>query len=157
MSTLAKLLIVPALVVAFSVGVALAASGVGESSTPTAQVAPGTSTDDTTTLDTTTTLGTTTTEDRGDGLREPGEDVRGPCDEAEHANDPRCTGTGGARDDNSGPGNADDDDGDRGDDDNSGPGSHNSGPGDGDDDHDRSGHGGGDDDSSGSGDGDDDR
>jgi hypothetical protein len=25
-------------------------------------------------------------------LREPGEDVRGPCDEAEHRNDPRCTG-----------------------------------------------------------------
>jgi hypothetical protein len=24
---------------------------------------------------------------------EPGEDVRGPCDEAEHANDPRCVGT----------------------------------------------------------------
>jgi hypothetical protein len=24
---------------------------------------------------------------------EPGEDLRGPCDEAEHANDPRCTGT----------------------------------------------------------------
>jgi uncharacterized membrane protein YgcG len=23
---------------------------------------------------------------------EPGEDLRGPCDEAEHANDPRCTG-----------------------------------------------------------------
>jgi hypothetical protein len=23
---------------------------------------------------------------------EPGEDVRGPCDEPEHANDPRCTG-----------------------------------------------------------------
>jgi hypothetical protein len=162
MSTLAKLLIVPALVVAFSVGVALAASGVGGSSTPTAQVAPGTSTDDTTTLDTTTTLGTTTTEDRdedrGDGFREPGEDVRGPCDEAEHANDPRCTGVGGARDDNSGPGSADDDGGDRGDDDNSGPGSHNSGPGDGDDDDDdRSGRGGGDDDSSGSGEGDDDR
>jgi len=26
--------------------------------------------------------------------REPGEDLRGPCDEAEHAGDPRCTGTG---------------------------------------------------------------
>jgi hypothetical protein len=31
-------------------------------------------------------------EDRRRGVREPGEDVRGPCDEAEHANDPRCTG-----------------------------------------------------------------
>jgi hypothetical protein len=70
---------------------------------------------------TTTTNGTTTTEDRADDrnrrghrgkkaeqkrrgranqarnrirnrAREAGEDVRGPCDEAEHANDPRCTG-----------------------------------------------------------------
>jgi hypothetical protein len=63
-----------------------------------------------------TTTGTTTTEDRFDDrnrrgqkgkkakirreharvrgarAREPGEDVRGPCDEAEHRNDPRCTG-----------------------------------------------------------------
>jgi hypothetical protein len=31
---------------------------------------------------------------RGDRVREPGEDVRGPCDEAEHANDPRCTSAG---------------------------------------------------------------
>jgi hypothetical protein len=62
-----------------------------------------------------TTIGTTTTDDRFDDrnrrgqrakkaklrrknagvrgvrVREPGEDVRGPCDEAEHANDPRCT------------------------------------------------------------------
>jgi hypothetical protein len=63
---------------------------------------------------TSTTTGTTTTEDRLDDrnrrghkgkkakkvprkharnrVREAGEDVRGPCDEAEHANDPRCTG-----------------------------------------------------------------
>ena len=64
----------------------------------------------------TTTTGTTTTEDRFDDrnrrghkakkakirrkharvrrdrVRERGEDVRGPCDEAEHRNDPRCTG-----------------------------------------------------------------
>ncbi len=40
-------------------------------------------------------------EDRGDrredrredrGVREVGEDISGPCDEAEHANDPRCNG-----------------------------------------------------------------
>ena len=48
-------------------------------------------------------------------------DISGPCDEAEHANDPRCTG-------------AVDDDDDRDDDDNSGPGS-----GDDDDHGDRSG------------------
>jgi hypothetical protein len=150
MSTLAKLLIVPALVVTFSVGVALAASGVGGgTSTPEAQVAPGTSTDDTTTLDTTT-VGTTTTEfeDRDD-FREPGEDLRGPCDEAEHAFDPRCTGVGDDRDDNAGPGNAHEDR-----DDNSGPGNAH----DDNDDDDRSGHGGGDDDddSSGHGGGEDD-
>jgi hypothetical protein len=161
MSTLAKLLIVPALVVAFSVGVALAASGVGGSSTPEAQVAPATSTDDTTTV------GTTTTEFEhrdGDDAREPGEDVSGPCDEAEHAFDPRCTGVGDDRDDNGGPGDGDDDRGDRAADDDSGPGSDNSGPGNGDDDdddEDRSGRGDGDDDedddSSGHGGGDDDR
>lgn len=69
-------------------------------------------------------------------------DTSGPCDEAEHANDPRCTGAG-AGDDNSGPGNAGDDDRI----DNSGP-SENSGPGNADDDEDDddSGHGHGDDD-----------
>ena len=36
-----------------------------------------------------------------------GEDISGPCDEAEHANDPRCTGAGGERVDNSGPGSVD--------------------------------------------------
>jgi hypothetical protein len=34
---------------------------------------------------------------------EPGEDLRGPCDEAEHANDARCTGTATGADDSSGP------------------------------------------------------
>ncbi len=50
-----------------------------------------------------------------------GEDISGPCDEAEHANDPRCTGTAaddGNDDGNSGPGSGDDDR-----DDNSGHGS----------------------------------
>ena len=87
-----------------------------------------------------------------------GVDISGPCDEAEHANDPRCTGVGatrvddhGGRVDNSGPGNAEDrfdDDGGFDDDDNSGPGH---GGDDGDDDS--SGHGGG---NSGHGGGDDD-
>jgi len=35
---------------------------------------------------------------------EQNEDISGPCDEAEHASDPRCTGVGTERDDNSGPG-----------------------------------------------------
>jgi hypothetical protein len=154
MSTIMKIMLVPALVVAFAVGVAIAASGDGSSS-PLAQVAPSTVDSTTSTLDTTT-AETTTTE---------GLDISGPCDEAEHANDPRCTGVGDDRDDdNSGPGNGADDrhedrsghgDDDRGDDDNSGPGSHgstaaddddSSGPGSGDGDDDRSGHGGEEDD-----------
>src|SRR5262245_51072793 len=51
----------------------------------------------------TTTAGVTTVED------EPGEDISGPCDEAEHANDARCTGVApqGSDDDRA------DDDGDR--------------------------------------------
>jgi hypothetical protein len=62
----------------------------------------------------------------------PGVDISGPCDEAEHANDPRCTGgIDGRSDDNSGPGHGgrdnDDDD--------------NSGPGGGGDDHGSGGHG----------------
>jgi hypothetical protein len=77
---------------------------------------------------------------------EPGEDLRGPCDEPEHANDPRCTGAPGAGVDD----NAEDDRGDdhstRG---SSGPGA-SSGPDDrsGHDDDgrdDNSGHGGDDD------------
>ena len=47
------------------------------------------------------TLSTERQEDRAQGneleqrgrANEPGEDFRGPCDEPEHANDPRCTGT----------------------------------------------------------------
>ena len=62
---------------------------------------------------------------------EPGEDLRGPCDEAEHANDARCTGAATGADDRSGPS------------DSSGRGS-NSGHGS--DDRGNSGHGGGGDD-----------
>ena len=61
---------------------------------------------------------------------EPGEDLRGPCDEAEHANDARCTGATAGAEDRSGPS------------DSSGRGS-NSGHGS--DDGGNSGHGGGDD------------
>jgi hypothetical protein len=67
---------------------------------------------------------TTSTTRQEDRAQEPerGEDLHGPCDEAEHANDPRCTGAAtapAARDDDA----ADDRGGD-----NSGPGSSNSGP-----------------------------
>ena len=100
--------------------------------------------------------------DRGDRREDDapagGVDISGPCDEAEHANDPRCTGVtprfedddvrghdrgddhGGDREDHSGPGNGDDDAREH---DNSAPGSGGD-DADGDDDH--SGHGGGGDD-----------
>ena len=71
---------------------------------------------------------------------EAGEDVSGPCDEAEHANDPRCTGAATA------PAAGDDDVADDRGGDNSGPGSSNSGPsersGGGEDDGGHGGHGG---------------
>jgi hypothetical protein len=79
-----------------------------------------------------------------------GIDISGPCDEAEHANDPRCTGVG--DNDNSGPGSGDED----GDHDNSGPGSGDEDGGDNSGPSDNSGPGGGGDDNSGSGSGDDD-
>ncbi len=100
--------------------------------------AVGTDDDNTVTETTTETVEAPKQEDKGQDEREAGEDISGPCDEAEHANDPRCTGTpptGGAP--------VDDDDDVAGDDDdvpapgpaptprvdNSGPGSMNSGPG----------------------------
>ena len=81
-------------------------------------------------------------------------DISGPCDEAEHANDPRCTGV-------QVPGDDDDGDDDTIDHHRRGHGSgdeaeDNSGPGSGDDDHDSSGPGSGGDDSSGPGSGHDD-
>ena len=90
--------------------------------------------DDPATTGATTTTGTTTdrtetTEDnpardrRDDDAADQNEDISGPCDEAEHANDPRCTGQSTAP--------RGDGDGEVNDDrvDNSGPGSLNSGPG----------------------------
>ena len=77
-----------------------------------------------------------------------GDDVSGPCDEAEHADDPECVGQPGDDDDSSGPGPGGDDQAE----DNSGP-SENAGPGNAhDEDPDGDDHGGhGGDDSSGSG------
>lgn len=69
---------------------------------------------------------------------EPGEDLRGPCDEAEHANDPSCTGAAPAA------GNDENGTDDRGNDDSSGLGP-NSGP------SDSSEHGGGNEDTPGHG------
>jgi len=68
-----------------------AASGLDESQPARTVSLPGaTSTDDTTTgLTTNTTTAATTTGTTGTTTTE---DISGPCDEAEHANDPRCTG-----------------------------------------------------------------
>src|ERR687891_162021 len=98
MSTALKLLLLPALVVAFSVGVALAATGGSDAGGPAPLPASSSTTVDSAT--TSTEGGTTTVED--------GTDISGPCDEAEHANDPRCTG--GAPAGSSGPGPGRDDD-----------------------------------------------
>ena len=80
-----------------------AASGLDDSQPARTVSLPGaTSTGGTTTTGTTTT-GTTTAED-----------ISGPCDEAEHANDPRCTGSvttdDGGADDRSGSNRSSDDD-----------------------------------------------
>jgi hypothetical protein len=76
------------LVIGLSALVLLAAGGAlaGGALTDSTSEFDTTTTSDTTTQGTndTTTLGTTTNE---------AEDVRGPCDEAEHANDPQCTAT----------------------------------------------------------------
>ena len=114
-------------------GVALAgtASSLGSPSSPTiGQTIP--------------TAGTTVRQEDRSGeaeargrAHEAGEDLSGPCDEAEHANDPRCAGAATA------PAAGDDDVADDRGGDNSGPGSSNSGPSErGEDDGRHSGHGG---------------
>ena len=123
MSTALKLLLLPALVVAFSVGVALAATGGSDDGGPAPLPASSSTTVDSAT--TSTEGGTTTVED--------GTDISGPCDEAEHANDPRCTGAAPVGSSGPGPGRDDDRSGPSGPD-NSGPGSDSSGPGSGGDD-----------------------
>jgi hypothetical protein len=88
----------------------LAGSG-SEAPTPTFDPTAGPSSSSTTSTTTTTTTGTTTTETGPTTTATTTvEDVRGPCDEAEHANDPRCTGVGARDDDRSGHGREDGDD-----------------------------------------------
>jgi hypothetical protein len=74
--------IIAALIV--GVGVA-AASSLTSRSDDQAPTSPVSTIDSTASIGTTESTGTTET-------TETGEDVSGPCDEAEHANDPRCTG-----------------------------------------------------------------
>jgi hypothetical protein len=154
--------IIGAILLLAGVATAGTVAGLGSSDDPpTVSIPAGATTTDE--LGTTTgELGTTTGEDRRENeLRgrddEPGEDVRGPCDELEHANDPHCTGAQTLEDDDRGERRGrgrDDDDDERGEDhsgpsENSGPGSVDSGEDDRGGDDDRGGHsgrGGGDDD-----------
>jgi hypothetical protein len=84
-------------------GVAAASSlpgiGSGSNDTPRLDTPPLASTS----TGTTTTTGDVRREDRRADRRADddnnAEDLRGPCDEAEHANDPRCTGTQAQRND----------------------------------------------------------
>ncbi len=126
------------------------AAGIDDSDPARTVSLPGTTTGETTGTTTGTTTAATTAATTTDDIvignapaatTTNGVDISGPCDEAEHANDPRCTGAAGddRDDDNSGPGSGDDND-DREDHDNSGPGS---GDNDDDDDNDNSGHGSG--------------
>jgi hypothetical protein len=154
--------IIGAILLMAGVATAGTVAGLGSSDdAPTVSIpAAGTTTGEIGT--TTNEVGTTTGEDRRENeLRgrenEPGEDVRGPCDELEHANDPRCTGVQTLEDDDRGErrGRGRDDDADDRRGDRSGP-SENSGPGSvdsGDDDRSGGGDGGG---HSGRGGGDDD-
>jgi hypothetical protein len=124
MSTLAKLLLVPAVLVAGVVGVALAADGPPSFSAD--PIAPAGDTTATTAATTTTETGARVDSsgpcDEAEHANDPrcagvtvpraaarvgGVDISGPCDEAEYANDPRCTGAAGARSDNSGRGSDD--------------------------------------------------
>jgi hypothetical protein len=111
------------------------APGGTSTTTETTESAP-----DVTTPEATTPERTTTTEDNPERVgteTSPSDDISGPCDEAEHASDPRCSGavTGDERG------------GEEHEEDNSGPGSVNSGHSGGDDsDDDSGGHGGDDDD-----------
>jgi hypothetical protein len=129
-------------------GVALAGTvtSLGTTTSPSISSLPAAAT-------TATTAPTAEQEDRGrqrearGRANEPGEDLRGPCDEAEHANDPRCAAGAGTAtvttrvdDDRRGRNSGHDDRDDRGDDHggNSGHSGGNSGPGGGGE----SGHGG---------------
>ena len=120
---MSKLVIGLAAFILLAAGGALAGNALTDSS-------PGVATTATTTAP-----GTTTNDDTATSTStlETGEDVSGPCDEAEHANDPRCTGAApaGEREDradtdddkahsNRGPGGGDHGDDDHGDDDRSG-------------------------------------
>ena len=83
------------------------AAGLDDSQQARTVSLPGLSTSDDTTTAATTDDGALTTVPPA---RNNSVDISGPCDEAEHANDPRCTGAVDDDDDRSGPGSGDDND-----------------------------------------------
>ena len=90
---------------ALGVMLAVAVGGTGGGSTPTLDRATtvGTTTGvSTTTTGETTTTAETTTAAETTTTTTTGVDISGPCDEAEHRNDPRCTGAATVRDDRDG-------------------------------------------------------
>ena len=130
-------IIISAILVFAGVAAASSLPGLGGASneTPTLDTPPLASTSTGTTTSTTTTTDDVRREDRRADDDNKDEDLRGPCDEAEHANDPRCAGAQAddhGADDRSGP--------NRGPEDNSAHGGDDSGRGG------NSGHGGGGDD-----------
>ena len=110
-------IIISAILVFAGVAAASSLPGLGRASndTPTLDTPPLASTSTATTTSTTTTTDDGRREDRrADDDDNNGEDLRGPCNEAEHANDPRCTGAQAddrrADDDRSGPNRGPEDD-----------------------------------------------
>jgi hypothetical protein len=94
-------IIISAILVFAGVAAASSLPGIGGSSndTPTLDTPPLASTN----TDTTATSDDVRREDRrADDDNQAGEDLRGPCDEAEHAGDPRCTGAQAQRGDDDG-------------------------------------------------------
>jgi hypothetical protein len=99
---MSKLVIGLAVFVLLAAGGALAGGALTDSSLDdgvTSTIDETTTSGETTTTNETATLGTTTNETQ---------DVSGPCDEAEHADDPRCTGAEPGDDDRQGRGGDDD-------------------------------------------------
>jgi hypothetical protein len=96
-------IIISAILVFAGVAAASSLPGLGGASdnTPTLDTPPLASTNAGTTSSTTTT-DDVRREDRRADDDDGVEDLRGPCDEAEHANDPRCTGAQGQRGDDDG-------------------------------------------------------
>ena len=97
-------IIISAILVFAGVAAASSLPGIGGAgnNTPTLDTPPLASTSTGTTTGTTTT-GDVRREDRRADDDNNAEDLSGPCDEAEHANDPRCTGAQGQRADDDNP------------------------------------------------------